>query len=331
YSAYLHTCVFETQVARQLHVAAQGITGHDRPCSGVATIAKTVSKSVSSSVEMNNSILDVAILGAGPGGLSAAARAAQRRISHVVLEATDKHANTIQRYQRLKHVMSEPGMVPLRSDIQFSAGTREAVLANWERGIAERGIRIQYGAEVLGITGSKGDFRVQLKTGGAIHARNLVLAIGVQGNPSKLGVSGDNLPCVHNTLASAIDHKNEAIVIVGAGDSAIEDALSLARQNRVILVNRGTNFARAKEANQAQIQKAIRNGLVECLFESAIKRIEPCTTSGAPARVTVGTPEGSRSIDCHMVITRLGAIPSRKFVESIDVRFPSADADALPE
>ena len=71
-----------------------------------------------------NKILDVAILGGGPGGLSAAARAAQRRISHVVLEATDKHANTIQRYQRLKHVMSEPGMMPLRSDIAFRAGTR---------------------------------------------------------------------------------------------------------------------------------------------------------------------------------------------------------------
>jgi thioredoxin reductase/Fe-S-cluster-containing dehydrogenase component len=280
---------------------------------------------------MNNSILDVAILGAGPGGLSAAARAAQRRISHVVLEATDKHANTIQRYQRLKHVMSEPGMVPLRSDIQFRAGTREAVLASWERGIAERGIRIQYGAEVLGITGSKGDFRVQLKTGGAIHARNLVLAIGVQGNPRKLGVPGDSLPCVHNTLASATDHKNEAIVIVGAGDSAIEDALALARQNRVILVNRGTNFARAKEANQAQILKGIRNGLVECLFESQVKRVEPCTTGGAPARVTVQTPDGARTLDCHMIITRLGAIPSRKFVESIGVQFGSADPDATPE
>jgi Fe-S-cluster-containing dehydrogenase component/thioredoxin reductase/CRP-like cAMP-binding protein len=280
---------------------------------------------------MNNSILEVAILGAGPGGLSAAARAAHRRISHVVLEASDKHANTIQRYQRLKHVMSEPGMVPLRSDIQFRAGTREAVLANWQRGITERGIRVQYGAEVLGISGSKGDFRIQLKTGGALHARHIVLAIGVQGNPRKLGVPGDSLPCVHNTLASAADHRNEAIIIVGAGDSAIEDALALARQNRVVLVNRGPNFARAKEANAAQIQKAIRNGLVECLFDSAIKRIEPCTTGGAPARVTVGTPDGNRSIDCHMVITRLGAVPSRKFVESIGVQFASAEADATPE
>jgi flavin-dependent dehydrogenase len=87
---------------------------------------------------MSDSILDVAILGAGPGGLSAAARAAQRRLSHVLLEAADKHANTIQRYQRLKHVMSEPGVLPLRSDIEFTAGRREEVLETWEKGIAEK-------------------------------------------------------------------------------------------------------------------------------------------------------------------------------------------------
>ena len=191
----------------------------------------------------NNSILDVAILGAGPGGLSAAARAAQRRISHVVLEASDKHANTIQRYQRLKHVMSEPGMLPLRSDISFKAGTREEILETWERSIAERGIRVQYGAEVVSVNGRKGDFQVQMKSGKVVRARHLVLAIVAQGNPRKLGVPGDNLPCVVNTLASAADHKNEAVVIVGAGDSAIEDALALSRQNRVVLVNRGTASA----------------------------------------------------------------------------------------
>ncbi len=280
---------------------------------------------------MNNSILDVAILGGGPGGLSAAARAAQRRISHLVLEASDKHANTIQRYQRLKHVMAEPGMLPLRSDIAFKAGTREEVLESWQRGIAERGIRIQYGAEVTGVTGRKGDFRVQLKSGSGLRARHLVLAVGVQGNPRKLGVPGDSLPCVHDTLASAADHENEAIVIVGAGDSAIEDALSLARRNRVVLVNRGTGFGRAKEANASQILKAIKNGLIECLYESSVKRIEPCTTGGAPARVTVATAEGTRTIDCHTIITRLGAVPSRKFVESIGVTFASPDLDALPD
>src|SRR3954468_4525060 len=246
---------------------------------------------------MTESILDVAILGAGPGGLSAAARAAHRRLSHVLLEAADKHANTIQRYQRLKHVMSEPGVLPLRSDIQFAAGRREEVLEIWEKGIAEKGVRIRYSSEVTGIKGQDGDFQVQLRSGGAIRAKRVVLALGVQGNPRKLGVAGDSLPCVTNTLESADEHRNETIVIVGAGDSAIEDALALSRQNRVVMVNRGTEFARAKESNAAQIQRAIKNGQVECVYQGSIKAIEQGGGRGAPpALVTIASPAGTQIV-----------------------------------
>jgi len=280
---------------------------------------------------MTDSILDVAILGAGPGGLSAAARAAQRRLSHVLLEASDKHANTIQRYQRLKHVMSEPGVLPLRSDIQFAAGRREEVLEIWEKGIAEKGVRIQYGSEVTGIKGSSGDFQVQLRAGGAIRAKSVVLALGVQGNPRKLGVPGDSLSFIHNSLESADEHRNETIVIVGAGDSAIEDAIALSRQNRVILVNRGTEFARAKESNSAQILRAIKNGQLECVYQGSVKLLEQGDKGTPPGRVTIAGPGGTQVVACHMVITRLGAIPSRNFVESIGVRFLSPESDALPE
>lgn len=280
---------------------------------------------------MSNSILDVAILGAGPGGLSAAARAAHRRLSHVLLEASDKHANTIQRYQRLKHVMSEPGVLPLRSDIQFTAGRREEVLEAWEKGIAEKGVRIRYGSEVTAITGAAGDFHVKLRSGSEVRAKRVVLALGVQGNPRKLGVPGDSLPFVTNTLESADDHRNETIVIVGAGDSAIEDALALSRQNRVVLVNRGTEFARAKESNAAQIMRAIKNGLVECIFQGQVKQIEEGGKGTPPGRVIIASPAGATVVACHTVITRLGAIPSRNFVESIGVRFLSPEPDALPE
>ncbi len=280
---------------------------------------------------MSDSILDVAILGAGPGGLSAAARAAQRRLSHVLLEAADKHANTIQRYQRLKHVMSEPGVLPLRSDIAFAAGKREEVLEIWEKGIAEKGVRIRYSSEVTAITGSSGDFRVQLRAGTPIRAKRVVLALGVQGNPRKLGVPGDSLPFITNSLESADEHRNETIVIVGAGDSAIEDALALSRQNRVVMVNRGKEFARAKESNAAQIQRAIKNGQVECVYQGTVKQIEQGGKGTPPGRVTIAGPDGATVVACHMVITRLGAIPSRNFVESIGVRFLSPESDALPE
>ncbi|MEX2258488.1 MAG: NAD(P)-binding domain-containing protein, partial [Woeseia sp.] len=63
-------------------------------------------------------MLDLAIVGGGPAGLSAAARANQRGLRYCLLEASPAHANTIQRYQRGKHVMAEPSVVPLQSDIR---------------------------------------------------------------------------------------------------------------------------------------------------------------------------------------------------------------------
>src|SRR5215470_16384026 len=89
---------------------------------------------------MRESTFDLVIVGAGPGGLSAAAHASQQGMSHVLLEAGGAHANTIQQYQRHKHVMAEPSVLPLRSDIEFAAGRREAILDTWERGIQRANI-----------------------------------------------------------------------------------------------------------------------------------------------------------------------------------------------
>jgi thioredoxin reductase len=214
---------------------------------------------------MQETLFELAIVGAGPGGLSAAARAAQQKLSHVLLEATPKHANTIQQYQRFKHVMAEPSLLPLRSDVGFSAGRREDILEAWERAIQDYGINIRYGSEVTAIKGSRGDFRLEFKSGGAVRAKNIILALGVQGNPRKINVPGGDLPCVLYTLESADAFKDERVIVIGAGDAAIENAVALARYNTVTLLNRGTGFPRAKDGNAAKIARAIAAVQVQCL------------------------------------------------------------------
>ena len=56
------------------------------------------------------------------------------------------------------------------------------------------------------------------------------------------------------------EYKDETIVVVGAGDAAIENALALAEQNRVILINRNEEFARCKEGNLTLVLTAIKDG-----------------------------------------------------------------------
>jgi len=63
----------------------------------------------------------VGIIGSGPAGLSAAAHAAELGVSHVLLEAEQHASNTIYKYQKGKHVMAEPQILPLRSPMSFAA------------------------------------------------------------------------------------------------------------------------------------------------------------------------------------------------------------------
>jgi thioredoxin reductase/Fe-S-cluster-containing hydrogenase component 2 len=280
----------------------------------------------------------IAIVGAGPAGLSAAARAAERdrlarrtQPSYVLLEGSPAPAQTIRRYQKGKHVMAEPGHLDLRSDISFAAGSREQILETWNREIAKLRLNIRFGAEAKKISGAKGNFLVQLGTGETLAAEHVILAIGLEGNPRKLGVAGEDLPQVQYQLDDPKEFRDETILVVGAGDSAIENALALAEQNDVIIINRGKEFSRAKDANLNAVLAAITDPRrrVSCQYESVIKSL--VTDPGGRLVVELQNPGGTTTLKCNRIVARLGGIPPRKFVESIGINFPNDRSDAIPE
>ena len=85
----------------------------------------------------------IAVVGSGPSGLSAAGHAAELGVSHVLLESGTLYSNTIQKYQKGKHVMAEPGILPLRSPMSFAAGTREEILGHWGDELTRYGVNIR--------------------------------------------------------------------------------------------------------------------------------------------------------------------------------------------
>ena len=271
----------------------------------------------------------IGIIGSGPAGLSAAAHAAELGVSHVLLESESHVSNTIHKYQKGKHVMAEPQVLPLRASIPFGAGRREAVLAAWDEGVAKRKVNIRHGCEVTAIKGADGGFEIHTRSGEVFLCRKVVLAIGLQGNLRKLGVTGEDLEGVQYQLDDPEEYNDETIVVVGAGDAAIENALALAGRNRVILINRNEEFARCKEGNLSLVLAAIKDGRIECRYGTSAAKVEPGTT-GMPLAFHVKTPSGPDVIDCNRIIARLGATPPRKLVESFGVKFPNADPTAVP-
>jgi len=267
---------------------------------------------------------EVVIVGSGPAGISAAGRAAECKISHLLLERAPHFADTIQKYQKGKYVMATPARLPLRSALAFAAGSREDILDTWRAGLEAKGVNIRFNGEVVRISGSRGAFEVKLADGTAITAANVVMAIGLQGNLNKLTVPGAELPFVQYQLDDPGEYKDESIVVIGAGDAAIENAIALARQNRVVIVNRRGEFSRAKTGNRNQIRQAIESGALKCEYNAEPVRIEA-------GRVALKGLTGEGTIACDRIIARLGANPPRKFVESCGVKFRSSDAKSFPE
>ena len=99
----------------------------------------------------------IAVVGSGPGGKSAAAQAAELGVSHVLLESSPHLSYTIFRYQKGKHVMDEPGVLPLRGGggLEFTAGTREEILGKWDEGVAAKNTNVWFNNEVTSIEGEK--------------------------------------------------------------------------------------------------------------------------------------------------------------------------------
>jgi cGMP-dependent protein kinase 2 len=270
----------------------------------------------------------IAVVGSGPAGLSAAARAAQLGISHVLLEKTDHLSDTIFKYQKGKHVMATPSQLVLRSDCDFEAGKREAVLDVWNRQAADRGVNVAYNSEVKAITGEQGAFVITTTKGATIEAENIILAIGTQGNPNRMRCPGADMAHIQYQLDDPGEYVDEHITVIGSGDAGIENALGLAADaaqgNVVTILNRGADFARAKGANVKLLMEARDAGRIRVMLEASPAEVRENA-------LVLDTRDGQETIACDRIIARMGSAAPRAFVESCGIEFTSDDREAFPK
>ena len=273
---------------------------------------------------------NIIIIGAGPSGLSAAVQAAEQKASYLLLEAEQTPASTIRSYLRGKLVMSEPRFLPTRSPLPFTAALRETVLETWEKTILDYDLNIRYGSKVKSIHRREKWLELEIADGSQYTADHVVLAIGVQGNLRQLQIPGGDSPQVQYQLDDPQAYQDETIVVIGGGDSGVENALALTGRNQIIILNRADDFSNCKDSNLSQLTDARKKGALDWLLETKPKSIEVNTKGEFPITVVANTPNGVERIPCHRVIARLGALPSRPLLEGFGVAFPTEDLAALP-
>ncbi len=266
-------------------------------------------------------IYDLLVVGAGPAGLSAACHAQKEGLSVLILEAGEL-ANTIFDYQKQKHVMAEPSRIPLRSDLPFEAGPREQVLRTWHDAVGKFQVRINRPEKVQEVFKKDAVFHIRSDKAN-YQARHVILAIGVQGNPSRLVKPGEDLPHVTYKMADPFIYEDLDIMMVGAGDAAIEGVLALSKKNRVSVCNRSKEFYRLKDALDRQINDKVEARKVAAYHGAVVERFEQGET-------LLSLPDGVVKVKSDLVVIRIGAALPRPFLEQCGVTFASKDRNAPP-
>ena len=154
-------------------------------------------------------------------------------------------------------------------------------------------------------------------TGGVIHARAVVLAVGRRGTPRKLGARGEELPKVMYRLIDAETYRDQKLLVVGGGDSAVEAAIGLAQQpgNEVTLSYRRDKLVRIKKKNEDRLAPLLASGRVRTAVRIAggRDRARPCAPEGPATRCS--------DLPNDYVFVFAGGEPPFDFLKACGVRF----------
>jgi len=291
---------------------------------------------------------DVAIIGIGPAGLSAAAIAKQRGLKYVAIEQ-NKIANTIRTFPAGKYVFFKPdtaeaqGLIPL----QGVGGIKEEMLQSWFDVVKADDLEIHEEESCKKIESNEQGFTVITEKDGGkakttYQVRKVILAIGNHGSPMRLQVPGEDLKIlvqpetgpeflddkVKFKLSDPDDYVNRKCIIVGAGNSAIEAAVALtgfiregnqftfARDNEVTLVVRSDFKGDLKLGNKMDIYDCIEAGRIKVFFQTAIKEIREKEVALMDARSKAETARLSNDY----IFALIGSEKPVKFLESLGIK-----------
>jgi thioredoxin reductase len=222
---------------------------------------------------VDDAIVDVAIVGAGPSGIAATLAAQERGLRYVTLEQ-DTLGGTVSSFPRRKLVMTAPATLPLVGKVKFAETTKEALLEFWQQVERDTGIRINYAERLVKVTRLEQGFAIET-TKRRYEARTVLLATGRRGTPRKLGVPGEESSKVTYRLIDPEQYRGQHVLVVGGGDSAIEAAVSIAEQPgaSVTLSYRSAAFGRAKRKNRERLDAGESAGRITVLLESNVQAI----------------------------------------------------------
>ncbi len=211
----------------QFFVDGQWIGGYDTLTYLNATGALDQMFGIESTVDLTR-VWDVAVVGGGPAGLTAALYAARKNLSTILI-TLDLGGQV-----GITHLVTNyPGLPLIEGPELVRLMFEQAYMYGLERMIGERvtGMRVESGAKVL-----------ELQSGKEVKARAVIVASGAQ--KRRLEIPGESefagRGVVYCSTCDGPFYRQKTIAIVGGGNSALEAALEMSGiAKKVYLVSRG--------------------------------------------------------------------------------------------
>ena len=294
---------------------------------------------------------DVAIVGIGPAGLSAAVVARQQNLRYIGIEQ-DKVLSTIDAYAKNKYIFFKPESMKARGPIKIAgAGNqRENILESWLGTMMSHGVIINEKENCKAVKRAEdGDyFTVQTEKGEArqpstYRARRVVLALGNRGTPMKLRVPGEEIKISRNgrtedkvmfKLSNPDHFKQRRMLVVGGGNSALEAVVDLVARrigdriefrapdetNDVTLVVRSGFTNDIKFPNKQKLYHCIDEGKVKVFWDTSVKEVR----DGEVVLMDRDTQQEKATVANDYILALIGGDRPTKFLESIGIIIPKS-------
>jgi dihydrolipoamide dehydrogenase len=265
---------------------------------------------------------DVLVIGGGPGGYTAAIRAAQLKLSTGIIErerlggvclnwgcvptkALLRNAELVRAFQKADEwgISYDNLRVDFAKIIKRSRGIADRVSKGVEYLMKKNSITHLPGTACLTRPGSV-ELLAEGKPAESIGAQHIILATGAR--PRSIpGVAIDRRRVITSSEAMTLQHQPQSLIVIGAGAIGIEFAYfynALGTKVTVVEIMPGILPAEDREVTK-QLESSLKKQGIDILTEA---RVESVKTGPADVCVTVSRPEGKTELSAELALMAVG-------------------------